>query len=52
MNSVKKIIIGKGNSSKEILTSNKKSKKFFTHKIKKKFILNKKKKFWKYPRPI
>lgn len=44
MNSVKKIIIGKGNSSKEILTSNKKSKKFFTHKIKKKFILNKKKK--------
>tara|TARA_B100000963_G_scaffold322947_1_gene307372 strand:- start:4083 stop:5324 length:1242 start_codon:yes stop_codon:yes gene_type:complete len=44
VNSFKKIIIGKGNSSKEILTSNRKSKKFFSHTIKKKFILNKKKK--------
>ena len=43
MDFVKKIIIGEGNSSKEILTSNRKSKKIFSHKIKKKFILNKKK---------
>lgn len=40
----KKIIIGKSNSSKEILTSRGRVKRFYTKKIKKKFILNKKKK--------